>query len=263
MKRPTRGYRRFKQAVSLEALQVQFLNDILKKSSGPSVFSDTSRFSLYRRMVLAGIENALREVFTVCARLVGRDFFSGLCQAFFLNHPPKCADISGYGENFPDFLSAFKPSQSLVYLPDVARLEWACHILMLEGPVWETPLPNESGQQVDLSQLRLSQNGKLITSKFPIEQIWRQNTFSTGQEGCIDLNSGATRLWVFRKGFDLMFEPLSDLQWEILSAFEQRNDFFTICESLLESSKRSLNELQDAFQKMVASGWLICRVNEV
>jgi len=37
----------------------------------------------------------------------------------------RAAALAEYGDGFADFLAGFAPAQSLPYLADVARLEWA------------------------------------------------------------------------------------------------------------------------------------------
>jgi len=57
--------------------------------------------------------------------LVGEEFFEGAAQFFIAEHPPRAAWLDQFGGEFPDFLRAFPQAKSIVYLGDVAELEWA------------------------------------------------------------------------------------------------------------------------------------------
>jgi hypothetical protein len=87
--------------------------------------SPTEALDIYRNTFLSSLTNALRVSFPAVHRLVGEDFFAGVAQCFIEAHPPQSAYLNAYGADFSAFLSGFPPAQSLPYLADVARLEWA------------------------------------------------------------------------------------------------------------------------------------------
>lgn len=84
-----------------------------------------ARLHIYRNNVLGNLIGALRLTFPAVERLVGADFFAAAASHFISATPPAGADLYEYGAAFPDFLTIFEPAQRLVYLADVARLEWA------------------------------------------------------------------------------------------------------------------------------------------
>ena len=83
------------------------------------------RLDIYRNTFLLTLTRALRLCFPVVQKLVGEEFFEGAAQIFVAEHPPRSAWLDQYGSAFPDFLHAFSPAESVPYLSDVARLEWA------------------------------------------------------------------------------------------------------------------------------------------
>ena len=83
------------------------------------------RLDIYRNTLLGACANALRLSFPAVQRLVGADFFDGAARVFALAQPPRRADLNAYGSEFPSFLARFEPAAGLVYLADVARLDWA------------------------------------------------------------------------------------------------------------------------------------------
>ncbi|RMF08193.1 MAG: DUF2063 domain-containing protein [Alphaproteobacteria bacterium] len=104
--------------------QVQGIVHALVRSAGVPV---AERIAVHRRNTLVLTCDALADTFPVVKALVGDGFFRTLGRAFVLEHPPRNATLLFYGQDFPDFIARFKPAQSVPYLADVARLEWAIH----------------------------------------------------------------------------------------------------------------------------------------
>ncbi|HET7341829.1 MAG TPA: DNA-binding domain-containing protein, partial [Methylomirabilota bacterium] len=87
--------------------------------------SAIARVAVYRHHVLTSLTAALATTFPVVARLVDPRFFAWAADAYVRAQPPRGPCLAEYGDTFPDFLAAFPACRDLVYLPDVARLEWA------------------------------------------------------------------------------------------------------------------------------------------
>lgn len=85
------------------------------------------RFAIYERTIRASLIDALRSIFSVTEMLVGEQFFAAMAERFIRAHMPKSACLQDYGAELPAFIESFPPAQSVSYLADVARLEWARH----------------------------------------------------------------------------------------------------------------------------------------
>lgn len=83
------------------------------------------RFDVYRNNVMQGLIGALASRFPATEKIVGRDFFTAMADAYIGQHPPRSPVLLTYGEDFPDFVAGFEPAAGLAYLPDVMRLEAA------------------------------------------------------------------------------------------------------------------------------------------
>ncbi|HSW81885.1 MAG TPA: DNA-binding domain-containing protein, partial [Usitatibacter sp.] len=83
--------------------------------------------AVYRASVAANFSAALAATYPVVRRLVGEAFFAEAARRFVLSHASASGDLTEYGAGFPAFLAAYPHASALEYLPDVARLEWACH----------------------------------------------------------------------------------------------------------------------------------------
>jgi len=87
-----------------------------------------SRVRIYRNTAISVLTDALRLSYPAVDRLVGAAFFDAAAAVFIRRQPPTSAYLTEYGADFASFLASFPPAQSLAYLPDVARLEWALNV---------------------------------------------------------------------------------------------------------------------------------------
>lgn len=94
------------------------------------------RLGIYRGTVLGALAGALALSFPAVEKLVGEAFFARAAEVFARAHPPRAADLYGYGAGFPQFLRDYEPARTLSYLADVARFEWAvsCALHVLDVP---------------------------------------------------------------------------------------------------------------------------------
>jgi hypothetical protein len=83
------------------------------------------RYGVYRNNVMASLTAALASRFPAAESIVGSDFFRAMARAFIEAHPPASPVLLTYGDDLPDFVTAFTPARELAYLPDVMRLEIA------------------------------------------------------------------------------------------------------------------------------------------
>ncbi len=86
-----------------------------------------SRVAIYRANMVAAADKALSAAYPVIRQVVGAEFFHGLAREFQRGTPSTSGDLTEFGARFDAFLAAFEHTQSLPYLPDLARLEWAVH----------------------------------------------------------------------------------------------------------------------------------------
>jgi hypothetical protein len=83
------------------------------------------RLRIYCNNVFASLTEALRACYPVVERLVGVGFFAYVANRYIRSHPSTSGDLQEFGSEFPEFLEDFPTTRALVYLSDVARLEWA------------------------------------------------------------------------------------------------------------------------------------------
>jgi hypothetical protein len=169
-----------------------------------------ARLAVYRHHVFTTLTTTLESTFPVVCRLVDRRFFRWLADRFIRAHPPGGPCLFEYGAAFPEFVRAFPACAELPWLADVAALEWALTTALYAPdaqPLDPEPLaaiaPSELGQLV----LRLHPSITLLTSRWPVDAIWRANQPDAG-ETAVNLDAGPVRLEVRRDGEDVVFRAL-------------------------------------------------------
>ena len=168
------------------------------------------RIQIYRNNSLITLGEALKATFPVVCRLVDERFFDYAARAFILAHPPRQPRLADYGGDFAGFLAGFAPAQSLPYLPDVARLEWAITVAYhapdpspLE-PAAIAAIPAEAYPGLTFT---LDPAHALLRSPFPIDELWRANQ-PDRDGGGVAFDGGECRLLVHRTQDDVRLARL-------------------------------------------------------
>jgi hypothetical protein len=213
---------------TLLEIQTAMRRDLLGNSNprGAATLSDTlapaNRLSIYRNTSRITLTNALRLNFPAVQRLVGEDFFAAVADAFIEREPPNTAWLDLYGDGFPEFLQSFAPAPTLVYLPDVARLECAV------GRALHAP----DAEPLEYSQLlgiKPSVQGcvcftphpsvSLVFSPHPVDAIWQAVLARDDAAlAAIDLSAGAVRLLVERRAGEIGVTRLDARRWNFADA---------------------------------------------
>ncbi len=154
------------------------------KSDRPNGLSDGTgqpagrRFDVYRNNVAVSLTEALETAFPVITKLVGESNFKLLAGVFLRQHPPASPVLMLYGAEMPSFLVGFAPTQSIGYLPDVARLEQAMRESYHAAdatPIGPALLQNTPPEALLASHVTLAPSVRLVRSSWPIYSVWAYN----------------------------------------------------------------------------------------
>ena len=178
---------------------------------------------IYRNNYRGNLHDALAGVYPVIEQLVGKDFFRLLSRRYIEQHPSRSGNLHHYGAEMAVFVAGFVPAQGLVYLHDVAALEWACHqayyapdtaALDIITQSQKISASLSSAQYFDL-QLHLHPACHVICSRYPIATIWRCHQPGASSDFQIDLNSGSCFVLVSRRNNVVCIDDLSvaDASW--------------------------------------------------
>lgn len=95
-----------------------------------------SGLDIYRTIIAENHNSALSDTYPVCEQLVGSDYFKVLAWNYLRTYPTGEPDLNLYGKDFPIFLfewfTKHSPYIELLYLKDIAAIEWAMYFLPLD-----------------------------------------------------------------------------------------------------------------------------------
>lgn len=192
---------------------------------------------IYRGSAQHGLKLALADIFPVCQRLVGVDFFRHLCDEYLQQYPSLSFDLAQIGDIFPQFIAETSTrlnTETLPYLRDVALLELKWHYALNHSlrtittvsstkvrPLSE--LSEVSGDHQLSIRFQVSSTVQTIDSKFPVLTIWRANQEETQDQREIHLSEGRETVLIWRdSSFTLRTEAINSYQRLWISALRQK-----------------------------------------
>lgn len=176
-----------------------------------------ARLSIYRNTFIATLTTTLRLSYPAVRQLVGSEFFESASRVFIEAAPPESAYLNEYGAAFPEFLAGFPPAESVSYLPDVARLEWAVNRALHADDIpaidlgrLSTIAPENHNRIVFVPHPAVG----LVESRYPVDEIWRAVLAEDDAAiASIDLTSGPVRLLVHRRDSGIEVIRASEPAW--------------------------------------------------
>lgn len=170
------------------------------KTAYPHYSSDIA-MEIYRNNYRGNLQDALAGAYPVIRQLVGDEFFRFIARKFIEQHPSRDVNLYHYGAEWADFVGAFLPARELVYLSDVAALEWAYHcayfapeasVLSLER------LVEISVEHYPYLILHVHPACRVLRSVYPIGAIWQAHQPGENSNFQIDLACSETHILVSR-----------------------------------------------------------------
>ena len=221
---------------TLRDLQIDFATAIFNNSGEDANFtqnlvdgeiSSNRQLDIYRKNVFGCLTDALKIAYPVIIKLVGAEFFDRLAEEFIRQTPSKSGNLHNFGGELAEFIAELPSARELVYLPDVAKLEWACHEVFFS----EDHLPLQSdrlalvpeGQQ-DQLKFHLHHASRLVACNVRVHRIWENNQEGFTGDPAVDLDSGGVWLMVRRKDYQAVLQPLTQGQWSFLNSCQAGDD---------------------------------------
>lgn len=229
---------------SLPELQRGFYQAIINKAApdfmqqvAPGRFPAAQHLNVYRNNVFESLTSVLQAAYPVVTRLVSEGFFSYASSGYIAKYPPHSGNLHEFGEHLGEFLAEFSPARELVYLPDVARLEWARHRAYHAAD--GTPLGFDALAMVPEAEygnlrFRLHPSAHLVSSDFPILRIWKVNQQEYEGDSSVNLNDGGVQLLVIRRS-EVEIETLSVGEHALLLAIDSGHPFALAAEAAMNA----------------------------
>ncbi|GAB4211437.1 MAG: DNA-binding domain-containing protein [Rhodoferax sp.] len=126
-------------------------------------------------------QRALQAAYPVTALLLGADSFAILAQALWHRHPPQHGDVAEWGAALPDFVVPDPQLAALLYLADLARLEWAVHQAHRCADVAADPASFAMLAHTPAAglSLRWAPGLTVLPSRWPVVSLWHAHAQGT------------------------------------------------------------------------------------
>ena len=184
------------------AIRGQELPSELASSIDAGARSVAAGLEVYRNNYRGNLHDALAAAYPVAVQLVGEEFFRMLARDYIQSHPSLSGNLHLYGEGLAQFAASYQPAQSVPYLADVAKLEWACHRAYFSDDTARLDmekLAQVAPQHYIHLRLILDATCCVVRSPYPVAAIWHAHQTGQVQEFNIDINSGACCALVCRR----------------------------------------------------------------
>ncbi|MFM9889665.1 MAG: putative DNA-binding domain-containing protein [Rickettsiales bacterium] len=210
----------------LPKFQSQFVSAALAHDETPlgallpadAAITPRDRMGVYHANVVLGLRDVLGETYSAVCKLVGEEFFTQLARDYVAAHPPQLGDVNQYGAQFAAFIAQYAPAQSLGYLADVARFEWAWNRAFLahNDTAFNAETLAATGPETLLEKpLRLRQSSQLVALDYPADAIWR---FCEMQADAPEIVARRRWLLVQRPGLEVEILTLTHAEFLALGA---------------------------------------------
>jgi hypothetical protein len=208
---------------SLRETQLDFAHRVFGGGGGGL----SPREQIYRNNVFISLTGALADVYPVVKRLVGEPFFNQLARRYMRSHPSRSGNLHDFGAGLPAFVSANRALETLPYLPDIARLEWACHEAFHAAELAPAGLARLS----EYSKVPVHPSVRLVASRYPVLAIWQAN--QDDDPRVVDLDAGGDWLIVFRQGLECQILRSSAGELALLAALRAGTPLGRACEAAI------------------------------
>jgi len=198
--------------------------------------SPERRVDIYRNNVFGCLTDALTMAYPVITKLVGVDFFELLAAKFIRQTPSNSGNLHNFGGEMAEFLPHLPEAEKLIYLPDVARLEWACNEVFFSQdhpPLKSDRLAAVPEDRVGQLKFHLHPATRLIVSEYPIHLIWETNQEDYSGDPVIDLDQGGVAILVRREAYQAVLQPVTAAEWAFLTSLQAGCDLASASDAVL------------------------------
>ena len=208
-------------------------NTLMANDLNTQLISAQGLMGIYQSSAIANITNSLSLSYPVIEKLVGKDFFQAMCKKYIVKHWPTSGNMDDYGEFFPSFLAEFEQVKHLLYLEDVAQLEWLFHQSSLANDKsffdWTCLAKVTSSEAITFL---LSPSVSIMCSTMPVDKIWLMNQVNALENIELSLESdNDTFIVLFRQGLKTEMMTVDEGGFTFLQSIEKGLNFEAVVES--------------------------------
>jgi hypothetical protein len=247
---------------------------VLGQLCGLGEVAPAETLAIYQGSVAHAVEKALRDIFPVCAALLGGDCFRALARESARRHPSTGPDLARVGDSLPALVPLLSFLDAVPYLADVASLELAWH------RAWTQPDPPTAGDPARIAEavsaephrhrFLLPPSLQLVASEHPILEIWQAHQEDCEALDALDLGADlpASQLVVWRRDAELRIDRVDTGLWLLLESIARGEPASALLELYAPESRNDVDELlqQDpddfapaleAIRSLFERGWIV------
>ncbi|MCK5830509.1 MAG: putative DNA-binding domain-containing protein [Methylococcales bacterium] len=199
--------------MSLKALQQSFIQQLAHSQSADKFLEylepcgnllPEHQLAIYQNNVRGALQKSLAQVYPVCQKIVGDNYFKQLASVYIKQYPSKHHDLNSYGEYFSDFIKSQclqrNELNDFSYLSDLVQLEWFYQQVYYaaEGSLFDFSAYAKLNEQQQVNTVfQLIPCLNFFSSDYPVLSIWQMNQEGSNKHQSLDLNS--ENCCVFRK----------------------------------------------------------------
>ncbi|MBI3544224.1 MAG: putative DNA-binding domain-containing protein [Deltaproteobacteria bacterium] len=217
--------------------------------NGP--LSRLERLDVYAEAYYARLLECLEQDFPALKRVLGDDIFRGLVAHYLDAHPSTSFTAAELGKELPGFIASWELAQSLPYLADLARFEWA-HVAAFfaaEWPAFDLERFRALGEsEWPGVKLSLDPSVHLIESDWNVDDVWEDDKQPAEE--------GRRYLVVYRAALRSRAEKVSELEFRVLQLLAEGCALGEVCEKieLALDVDAEMPPLMDWFRGWIESG---------
>ncbi len=135
------------------------------------------RLAIYGDGYFARLTDCLGHNLPALKNVLGDSAFESLAKSYLTKHPSTFRSVDEVGHRLPEFLAARPNFGPWKFLPDLARLEWACHrAFYADDGLAVDPTAVSSRPPSDWENARLvfSPSVRWIRLRWPVIALWRE-----------------------------------------------------------------------------------------
>jgi len=230
--------------------------DILSVISEKSSRTANDQFMSYRDSVIGGIIEALADSYPVVKKIVGEQFFNHISYQYIRQYPSTSPDLNNYGEQFSAFIDTLTTTNTVPYLSDVAKLEWAWQKIIIgenskAGNLHLLASLNE--QNSDDLLFRLNPHTSLLFSNYAIHKIWEVNQDNAKNKENVKIDKN-TNLLIWRNGLDMNMTVIEVNQLFFLELIHQDIYFSEAC--VQYHARYPEHDIGELLSHCIRSNWI-------
>ncbi len=209
------------------------------------------QLAIYQNNVRGALQTSLAQVYPVCRKILGENYFKQLASVYIKKHPSKCHDLNLYGESFSGFIhlqcQQLSELKDFLYLNDLVQLEWLYHQVYYaaQSPVFDfLAFSQLSAHQQAQSVFQLAPCLQFFSSDYPVLSIWELNQDELNTQHTLNFTS--EKCCIFRKNNHIKLISINSKMYTLLSLIDSGKTF----DNLVQIDR------QNNLPELIKQGWI-------